>query len=326
MDGYIQACLKYFLVLDISGTKEEEKMGQKDISQKILEDYNDVFADIVNVLIFQGKQVVKPEELEDTKLRSQYKADDTKLHEQERDIAKLWKKGGVLFTVCGIENQTTIDEDMPLRVIGYDGASYRKQLLDQKNKRRYPVMTLVLYYGKKHWETPRTLKERIDVPENLKDFISDYQMNIFEIAYLSEEQISMFQSDYQIAADYFVQTRKGKRYHQNTKIMKHVDAMLKFLSVFAQDEDYLKVDLSKERQKGGVSMCEVLQEVKQFGIREGIERGRQEGINLGRQEGENKLARLMKYLLVSGKNEEAIRATTDEEYRKELYHQFRIIE
>lgn len=301
-------------------------MGQKDISQKILEDYNDVFADIVNVLIFQGKQVVKPEELEDTKLRSQYKADDTKLHEQERDIAKLWKKGGVLFTVCGIENQTTIDEDMPLRVIGYDGASYRKQLLDQKNKRRYPVMTLVLYYGKKHWETPRTLKERIDVPENLKDFISDYQMNIFEIAYLSEEQISMFQSDYQIAADYFVQTRKGKRYHQNTKIMKHVDAMLKFLSVFAQDEDYLKVDLSKERQKGGVSMCEVLQEVKQFGIREGIERGRQEGINLGRQEGENKLARLMKYLLVSGKNEEAIRATTDEEYRKELYHQFKIIE
>ncbi|MDO4171073.1 MAG: Rpn family recombination-promoting nuclease/putative transposase [Lachnospiraceae bacterium] len=301
-------------------------MGQKDISQKILEDYNDVFADIVNVLIFQGKQVVKPEELEDTKLRSQYKADDTKLHEQERDIAKLWKKGGVLFTVCGIENQTTIDEDMPLRVIGYDGASYRKQLLDQKNKRRYPVMTLVLYYGKKHWETPRTLKERIDVPENLKDFISDYQMNIFEIAYLSEEQISMFQSDYQIAADYFVQTRKGKRYHQNTKIMKHVDAMLKFLSVFAQDEDYLKVDLSKERQEGGVSMCEVLQEVKQFGIREGIERGRQEGINLGRQEGENKLARLMKYLLVSGKNEEAIRATTDEEYRKELYHQFRIIE
>ena len=100
--------------------------------------------------------------------------------------------------------------------------------------------------------------------------------------------------------------------------MKHVDAMLKFLSVFAQDEDYLKVDLSKERQKGGVSMCEVLQEVKQFGIREGIEHGRQEG--------ENKLARLMKCLLVSGKNEEAIRATTDEEYRKELYHQFRIIE
>lgn len=27
-------------------------MGQKDITEKLLEDYNDVFADIVNVLLF----------------------------------------------------------------------------------------------------------------------------------------------------------------------------------------------------------------------------------------------------------------------------------
>lgn len=29
-------------------------MGEKDIAEKVLEDYNDVFADIVNVLLFQG--------------------------------------------------------------------------------------------------------------------------------------------------------------------------------------------------------------------------------------------------------------------------------
>ena len=28
-------------------------MGEKDMSEKILEDYNDVFSDIVNVLLFQ---------------------------------------------------------------------------------------------------------------------------------------------------------------------------------------------------------------------------------------------------------------------------------
>ena len=38
-------------------------MGQKDLSEKILEDYQDVFADILNVLLFQGRQIVKPEEL-----------------------------------------------------------------------------------------------------------------------------------------------------------------------------------------------------------------------------------------------------------------------
>ena len=33
-------------------------MGEKDIAEKVLEDYNDVVADIVNVLLFQGEQIV----------------------------------------------------------------------------------------------------------------------------------------------------------------------------------------------------------------------------------------------------------------------------
>ena len=38
-------------------------MGEKDVTEKILEDYNDIFADIVNVLVYDGKEVVKPEKL-----------------------------------------------------------------------------------------------------------------------------------------------------------------------------------------------------------------------------------------------------------------------
>ena len=40
-------------------------MAEKDVTEKILESYNDVFADIVNVLLFGGRQVVAPNELED---------------------------------------------------------------------------------------------------------------------------------------------------------------------------------------------------------------------------------------------------------------------
>jgi hypothetical protein len=67
-------------------------MGQKDISEKVLVDYNDVFADILNVCIYNGKEVVKPEELTNTAVHSQYKAEDGKLHEQERDVTKYWKE------------------------------------------------------------------------------------------------------------------------------------------------------------------------------------------------------------------------------------------
>ena len=121
-------------------------MGQKDISEKVLEDFDDVFADIVNVLLFDGQQIIYEEELSNAKDKSQYKADDSLIHEQERDVTKYWNKGKIRLALCGFENQTVIDKDMPFRVIGYDGASYRSQLLGEE-KERYPVITLVLYFG-----------------------------------------------------------------------------------------------------------------------------------------------------------------------------------
>lgn len=50
-------------------------MADKDIAEKILESYNDVFADIINVFVFNGRQVVKSESLRDALLTSQYKMD-----------------------------------------------------------------------------------------------------------------------------------------------------------------------------------------------------------------------------------------------------------
>ena len=36
----------------------------------------------------------------------------------------------------GIENQTAVEKFMPLRVMGYDGASYRSQLLNLESEKR----------------------------------------------------------------------------------------------------------------------------------------------------------------------------------------------
>ena len=102
-------------------------MAQKDTSEKILESYNDVFSDIVNVLLFNGKQVLSADELEDQAPRSYYKADG-KIREIERDVAKRWKNGNIRVACIGFENQTASDPNMPLRVMGYDGAEYRAQM------------------------------------------------------------------------------------------------------------------------------------------------------------------------------------------------------
>ena len=109
-------------------------MAQADIAEKNFIELNDVFADIYNVLVFEGKQVMLEDALSNLSPLSQYKADEGMLHEQERDIFKIWRGHGVNLMLAGIENQTRPDKDMPFRVIGYDGAMYRSQLLKTKEK------------------------------------------------------------------------------------------------------------------------------------------------------------------------------------------------
>ena len=187
-------------------------MGEKDIAEKHLEALNDVFADIVNVLLFKGKRLMKEDELEVDTKDSQFKADG-KLHEQERDVSKLWKNGEVRISILGFENQTVQDYKMPLRVISYDGASYKKQLLDEELPKYYPVATLVLYFGyKEHWTAPKNLYSCFNVSEELKPFVNDYKINVFEIAWLDEETVNMFQSDFKFVAQYFRAKRLNNNY------------------------------------------------------------------------------------------------------------------
>ena len=161
-------------------------MGAKDITEKNLEAFNDVFADIINVLLFKGKNLMKEKDLEADTKDSMFKVDG-KIHEQERDVSKFWKNGEVRISILGFENQTCPDKDMPLRVISYDGASYKQQLLDEKAKQRYPVTTIVLYFGtKEKWSTPKNLLGCFKIPEELKPFVNDYKINVFNIAWLSK--------------------------------------------------------------------------------------------------------------------------------------------
>ena len=266
-------------------------MGEKDKVEKLLEDYPDVFADIINVLVYQGEEVVKPEELRTTNIRSQYKASDDMLHEEERDTLKEWNNQKGFKVLFGIENQTMKDKKMPLRVIAYDGASYRSQMLKKDTKEFCKVITLILYFGNNHWKEDKELREVINHESGKEDLFQNYKLNVFDIAYLTEEQIEMFQSDFGIIADYFVKRRKGYKTIENYKPIKHVDEMLKFMRIFAEDDRFLQLDLKKNK-KGEVTMCTILDAVEQKGIIQ------------GKSIGENAILKLVKILLANNKMQE----------------------
>ena len=132
-------------------------MADKDITERSLEWFNDVFSDIVNAwFAVNGMEgfTVMPEDLQDARARTAYKSGG-ELREQERDVAKLWKTqhGKAVICLVGLENQTAIDTYMALRVLGYDGGDYRLQLAPvvengkSRKKKPHPVLTLVLYYN-----------------------------------------------------------------------------------------------------------------------------------------------------------------------------------
>ncbi|MGN0321178.1 MAG: Rpn family recombination-promoting nuclease/putative transposase [Lachnospira sp.] len=249
-------------------------MGEKDITEKILEDYNDIFSDIVNVLLFDGEQRVEENSLVNVAVHSQYKDDKDNLHEQERDVAKYWKERDIEIALYGIENQTEIERRMPLRIFGYEGASYRMQF---DKKKVAPVITLVLYFGtEKRWNSSRNLKDLIEIPEDLEDYVNDIHVNIFEVAWLSKEQIDKFTSDFRIVANFFANKRKNRDYVPDDKTtIKHVDELLKLLSAMTGDYRYNKILANREEVK---NMCDVAQRLEDRGMQKGLQQGRSEGL------------------------------------------------
>ena len=163
--------------------------------------------------------------------------------------------------------------------------SYRSQLL-KESKERYPVITLVLYFGtSRKWKTPLSLYEVFSVPEELKEYINDYKINVFNIAYLSEEQVNMFTSDFKIVADYFVQKRKNGKYKPSSDVIRHVDAILKFMAVFTGDQRYFNEAIQKKMQTGGIrTMDKILDDYINLGVQRGIKQGIKQGMDRGRRE------------------------------------------
>lgn len=291
-------------------------MAEKDMTEKALEAYNDVFADIVNTLVFHGREKILEDELEQGRERSVYQGGKA-LREQERDTSKYWRKNNIRIAYVGFENETEAEDDMPLRVIGYDGAAYRDQLsyeINEEGKRkkvleRYPVVTLVLYFGyKKHWDKARTLYESLgrNMDSDLEPFINDYKINLFEIAWLKDGQVAGFKSDFRIVADYFVQMRKNGYYNGSVSKVRHMREVLQLLSVLTDDSRFLKtIDGVKEGDEPK-NMSEALDIIEKKGIEQGIEQG-MKTINM-----------LHARLLKDGRIKDLERSVSDSAYQEQL--------
>ena len=94
--------------------------------------------------------------------------------------------------------------------------------------------------------------------------------------------------------------RKNKDYIPDDKTtIKHVDEILKFLSVMTGDNRYEEILSDKE---GVSNMCDVAQRLEDRGIEKGLQKGIKEGLQKGIKEGLSLGGNQMIYSLVEDKS------------------------
>lgn len=223
-------------------------MGAADTVTKAYMKENTVFADAFNYLLYRGRAVVDPtqlQELDTTEIALPFGAQDKDGKPQEdavqkyRDVLKsavIKEDGEAAYILLGIENQTDIHYAMPVRNAVYDALQYGRQVADiakkhrredasskahsrgeylsgfYKDDRLTPVITLVLHFGANEWNGPLSLHEMMNVKNReLLRFVQDYQVHLIDPARLSEEELAKFSTSLREVMGYIKYSKDKKK-------------------------------------------------------------------------------------------------------------------
>ena len=119
------------------------------------------------------------------------------------------------------------------------------------------MYSLILYFGKTRWKNNRKLSDIIDFPEEHREEMitkfNDYSINVLEVAFLEDEEIAKFKSDFRLVAEYFVNRRKNPGYEPSPDEIRHVDAVLTLLRVMTGDKRFEEMINAKE--EGNLRTC-----------------------------------------------------------------------
>ena len=147
-----------------------------------------------------------------------------------------------------------------------------------KKTRISPVVTIVLYYGTENrWDKPVDLVDLVNIPAGLEPYVNNCHANVIDVAWIPDELLGKFRSDFGIVANFFVNKRKDPKYiPDDPREIKHVDAMLKFLRIMTGDGTYEQLLYNPKFKKEGANMCSIVQNLTEIGREEGRAEGRAE--------------------------------------------------
>ena len=256
-------------------------MAEKDITEKLLTDIDEVFADIYNSLCFNGENIIKPDDLSNASVTTAFISNDV-TRGLISDVSKIYKNSNLTLALLNIENQSTEDSDMPFRIIGYEGAKYNSQLISGSDE-RYAVATLVLNFNtKKRWSTPKSIKESLKnkYPIELDEYINDYKVNVIDVAFMDKEDIEKLNSDFKAVAKYYYLKRNNIEDFEelgdcNLKYPVQTFATMKALTGDSRFETAYNDYVETHKDDKGVTMEKILDTIEAKGEARGEAKGKE---------------------------------------------------
>lgn len=320
-------------------------MQEKDvISIEYFEDA-ERFADLLNGYVFQGKQVIRPEDVGEMNrviTKTQKHGQGMKSKVLIRDVVRKVDIG-IQVVLIALENQTDIHYAMPIRVMDADASVYYKQWKEKrlehekkkdlkgaeflsgfaKDDRLIPTLTLVIYFGSKPWDGPKKLKDMMDLssmPEYLQNMIADYPMQLLEVRNYPDPE--HFKTDLQFVFGFLKYAANKKQLmkyvEEHEEVFSHLsEQTYDMISCMSKSEELKTVKQNYQEEKGGsINMCQAITEM--------IADGKREGEKTGEKRGEKRFANLTQMLINEGKVELLLKATMDAECRDRLYLKYQL--
>lgn len=268
-------------------------MGKRDKTGRLFFSDEEVFAELMNLHIYEGKQVIKEANLKI--LPRSYPLYGTGGADKERDVLMRDERSRIRY---GLELQDESDLTMTERVRMYDACEYEEQIrtLAKIHKKRKkdgilpedrnrihvndridPVVTLVLYLGEGKWKGRDHLSELFGIDDELKELLGDI---------MPDDHIRVVEADYVDPEQYSTELRaffKAMQCRKNKKELYELMRTEEFQQLSGEAQEAIASHLKnpkllkKMKEEKNMEMCQAFRELEEDWQNEGMEKGIKEG-------------------------------------------------
>ena len=276
---------------------------------------NDVsFASFINAVVFEGEQLIHPENLVYYENDTAFIINDSKRIEDKKRRRDIVVKSDIngIYCILGVEHQSSVDQAMVVRCVIYEMLEYLKQLENKEYKRLVPQIMVAFYTGPKKWNVPVKLSDYFEIPEELKKYFNDWKIILVDVKEMDTSKIKDEQTRYFIEAIQAMYKGDYIKLHQKRKMNTN---NLIYAAIITGSLDMIKDIVEGDE----MDMCEGMERMAE-GFRS---EGREEGILVGRVEGkleekQNTLLMQLRCKLgdLSKETENTIRSSTMEKLNK----------